>query len=107
MNEIIALIKRAEERLMASKDLFSMGYHGFAISCAYYSMFYCARALLLSRGITPKSHAGVHAQLGREFIKTREISAKLFTEYSKALNMRHTADYDVLSNTRKRGHLKC
>ncbi len=88
MKEIDALLKRAE-------NLHARGYHGFAISSAYYSMFYCARALLLSKGITPKSHAGVHAQLGKELVKTGEMPARLFTDYSKALNMRHTADYDV------------
>ncbi|AMM54515.1 HEPN domain-containing protein [Pyrococcus kukulkanii] len=93
--EIRALIRRAEERLKASWELYSKGYYGFAISSAYYSMFYCARALLLSKGVNPKSHAGVHAQLGKEFVKTKVLPAKLYTAYSKALNMRHTADYDV------------
>jgi len=95
MKEIEALIRKAEERLKASEELLSNGYYGFAISSAYYSMFYCARALLLSKGIAPKSHAGVHAQLGKEFVKNGEMPARLFTAYSKALNMRHTADYDV------------
>jgi len=93
--EISALLKKADERLKATKELFEKGYYSFAISSAYYVMFYCARALLLSKGITPKSHAGLHAQLGKEFVKTGEIPARLYTGYSKALNMRHTADYDV------------
>lgn len=79
----------------ASQELYSKGYHAFAISSAYYAMFYCARALLLSRGVSPKSHAGVHAQLGKEFVKKGEMPVRLYTIYSKALNMRHTADYDV------------
>jgi uncharacterized protein (UPF0332 family) len=58
-------------------------------------MFYCARALLLSKGIIPKSHAGVHAQLGKEFAKTGKMPLRFYTGYSKALNMRHTADYDA------------
>ncbi|NJE10196.1 HEPN domain-containing protein [Thermococcus sp. MAR1] len=95
MKEIEALIRKAEERLKASEELLSNDHYGFAISSAYYSMFYCARALLLSKGIAPKSHAGVHAQLGKEFVKSGEMPARLFTAYSKALNMRHTADYDV------------
>ena len=95
MNEIEALVRKAEERLKASEELYRGRYYAFAISSAYYVMFYCARALLLSKNITPKSHAGVHSLLGREFVKTGEIPARLYTGYSKALNMRHTADYDV------------
>ncbi len=95
MNEIDALIRKAEERLQASEELLERGHYSFAISSAYYTMFYCARALLLSKGITPKSHAGVHAQLGKEFVKTEEMPPKLYTGYSKTLNMRHTADYDA------------
>lgn len=94
-DEIRALIRKAEERLQATEELFERGHYAFAISSAYYVMFYCARALLLFEGITPKSHAGVHAQLGREFVKTGEMPARLYTGYSKALNMRHTADYDA------------
>jgi uncharacterized protein (UPF0332 family) len=93
--EINALLRKAEERLTASKELFEREHYAFAISGAYYAMFYCARALLLSKGTTPKSHAGVHAQLGKEFVKTGEMPARLYTGYSKALNMRHTADYDA------------
>jgi len=97
MNEIEALIRKAEERLQVSEELLDRGHYAFAISSAYYTMFYCARALLLSKGITPKSHAGVHAQLGKEFVKTEELPPKLYTGYSKALNMRHTADYDAFA----------
>jgi len=94
-DEIRALLRKAEERLWATEELFESGHYAFAISSAYYVMFYCARALLLSKGITPKSHAGVHAQLGKEFVKTGKMPARLYTGYSKALNMRHTADYDA------------
>ncbi|MDV3103490.1 HEPN domain-containing protein [Thermococcus waiotapuensis] len=85
MNEIDALIRKAEEWLQASGELLEKGHY----------MFYCARALLLSKGIVPKSHAGVHAQLGKEFVKTGELPPKLYTGYSKAPNMRRTADYDA------------
>ncbi|RLF88087.1 HEPN domain-containing protein [Thermococci archaeon] len=93
--EINALLKRAKERLEAAWELYLKGYYNFAISNAYYSMYYCARALLLAKGISPKSHAGVHSLLGREFVKTKEMPMALYTIYSKALNMRHVADYDV------------
>ncbi|WP_297487895.1 HEPN domain-containing protein [Thermococcus sp.] len=103
MNEITALVRKAEERLKATEELLERGHYAFAISSAYYTMFYCARALLLSKGITPKSHAGVHAQLGEEFVKSGEMPPRLYTGYSKALNMRHTADYDAFVEYTERG----
>ncbi|QDA31282.1 HEPN domain-containing protein [Thermococcus indicus] len=104
-DEIHALIKKAEERLNATGELFESGYYSLAISSAYYAMFYCARALLLAKGITPRRHAGVHAALGKEFVKTGEMPPRLYTGYSKALNMRHTADYDAfIEYTEKEAH---
>ena len=77
--EIRALIRRAEERLKASWELYSKGYYGFAISSAYYSMFYCARALLLSKGVNPKSHAT--EEDARDVLKGAEEFLKFTEEY--------------------------
>ncbi len=102
MNEIEALLRKADERLTVAEELFRKGHYVFTVSSAYYTMFYCAKALLLSKGIAPKSHAGVHAQLGKEFVKTGEIPPELYTGYSKALNMRHAADYDAFVEYREK-----
>ena len=49
--EISALLRKAGRSLSASKDLMERGDYDFAISRAYYSMFYCAEALLLSKDL--------------------------------------------------------
>ena len=53
-NEILKLIEKAERSLKASKTLLDKGYYDFAVSRAYYTMFYYAIALLLTKNITPK-----------------------------------------------------
>jgi len=59
-NEILKLIEKAERSLKASKTLLDKGYYDFAVSRAYYTMFYYARALLLTKNITPKKN--IHLQ---------------------------------------------
>lgn len=69
MDEAELLIKEAESKLMSAKILHENGRYSDAISRAYYSMHYVALALLTTKNIYPKTHKGVIAQLGLEFVK--------------------------------------
>jgi uncharacterized protein (UPF0332 family) len=51
MSEQEDLLVQARDSLSAAKILDAQGYHGFAASRAYYTMFYIAEALLLGRGL--------------------------------------------------------
>jgi len=62
-------IKNAEERLSAAEYLLKGRYYNDAVSRAYYSMFYAARALLSAREIYPKGHKGVILKFGLEFVR--------------------------------------
>ena len=68
--EIKALIEKAKRSQKAASNLFKDGDIDFAASRAYYSLFYVASALLLSRGLSFSSHSGVIANFGKEFAKT-------------------------------------
>ena len=61
--EIQALIEKAKRSQKAASNLFKDGDIDFAASRAYYSLFYVASALLLSRGLSFSSHSGVIANL--------------------------------------------
>lgn len=52
-------IEQAGEKLHAAKYLLKGKYYNDAVSRAYYSMFYAAKALLSTRDIYPKGHKGV------------------------------------------------
>ncbi len=74
--EIKALMTKAKRSLMAAKNLFSQEYYDFAISRAYYAMFYSAEALLLTKDLKFKKHAAVISAFGREFVKTGRFAEK-------------------------------
>jgi uncharacterized protein (UPF0332 family) len=57
--EVRELLDKARRSLRAAERLLDGNDHDFAISRAYYAMFYAAQALLLGRGIRRSKHAGV------------------------------------------------
>jgi uncharacterized protein (UPF0332 family) len=58
------LFDKARRYLRSAELLRSDGDHDSAASRLYYAMFYCAEALLFSRGLSNSSHRGVIAGLG-------------------------------------------
>ena len=88
------LIRQAKESLEAAQILNSSGYHGFAASRAYYSMFYIAEAFLLGKQMTFSSHAAVISAFGREFAKTGEVPTEFHRFLIRGMEVRHTGDYD-------------
>jgi len=90
------ILKKAEKSLEAAKLLHERGMYEFAVSRAYYTMFYCAEAILLTKGIRVSKHSAVISLLGREFVKTGEVPHKFFTHLRTAFNLRQTADYSFV-----------
>jgi uncharacterized protein (UPF0332 family) len=66
--EIEILIGRAKRRLDAACLLFEDGFYEDAVSRAYYSMYFAAKALLLKKDITVKTHKGLLSKFGLEFV---------------------------------------
>ena len=89
-------LDKARESIDAAQDLVRRGSCGFAASRAYYAMFYCAQALLLSRGLTYSSHGATIAAFGREFAKPRHLDPTLHLYIREAFDIRQVADYDPL-----------
>ena len=101
MDEAELLIEEAESKLRAAKILFENGEYGDAISRAYYSMHYSARALLSLKNIYPRTHKGVIAQLGLEFVKEGFIEDYYLKAMSTARESREMADYGIGYNFTK------
>lgn len=95
MKKAKLLLERAESKLSAAKVLLKEGYYDDAVSRAYYSMYFAARALLLTKDIPPKTHKGLISKFGLEFINTGFIERT----YGRALNVaeedREDADYSI------------
>lgn len=92
--EVQILLKDAHESLDAAKILLERGFYRDAISRAYYAMFYAASALLRARGIVTKSHRGVIAKFGLEFVNTGVVEKYYAKALSLAETSREKADYD-------------
>ena len=59
MKEIEELMKKARRYIdIAERDL-NAGDHFVSVSRSYYAMFTAARAMLLKKSITPRTHKGV------------------------------------------------
>ncbi|MFO7966370.1 MAG: HEPN domain-containing protein [Archaeoglobaceae archaeon] len=94
-DEIELLVNRAEKRLEASHYLLKEGFYEDAVSRAYYCMYFAAKALLLKKDITIKTHRGLISRFGLEFVNEGIIE----DYYGKALRIaeeiREEADYSI------------
>lgn len=66
-----------------------------ALSLAYYSMLYAARAALSERDAYAKTHSGTWSEFGRLFVRTSEFDGDLAREAQKVQPKREDADYEA------------
>ena len=95
MDEAELLIKEAENKLSAAKLLLENGMYSDAVSRAYYSMHYSARAILSLKKIYPKTHKGIIGKLGIEFVKHGIVEDYYIKAISTARESRERADYGI------------
>lgn len=89
------LLDKAKESLAAAELLMSREYYSFAVSRAYYAMFYVAEACLASIGQSYSSHAAVQSAFGREFAKPEKLDPKFHRWLIDAQDLRNIGDYGV------------
>ena len=95
--EIKTLLDKAKRSQKAAAKLFKGGDVDFAASRAYYSLFYTASALLLSRGLSFSSHSGVIANFGKEFARTRTMDPKYHNYLIESQDRRNIGDYSIVA----------
>ncbi len=91
------LLLKARESIKASSLLLEGGFPGFAISRAYYAMFYMAQALLEGEGLAFSKHSAVIAALGRYFVKSGRLPDVCHRYLLDAFEARHEGDYAPVS----------
>jgi uncharacterized protein (UPF0332 family) len=94
--EISELLERARLSQKAAGNLLRDGFPGFAASRAYYSMFYVAQALLLSKDMSFSSHSAVIAAYGKEFAKTKLLNPEFHRLLLEAQDKRNIGDYGMI-----------
>jgi uncharacterized protein (UPF0332 family) len=89
-------IEEATHKLAAARLLFREDFYKDSVSRAYYSMYHAAKALLLTKDISPKTHRGVIQEFGLEFVKKDLIEKYYSKALAKGKDVREIADYDVI-----------
>ena len=85
---------RANEAVAEAKILSKEMHYNAAINRLYYACFYATTALLVSKGITASSHAGVKTMLGLHFVSTGLFQYEHGNTFSRLFEIRHSGDYD-------------
>jgi len=86
-------IERAMDELRVAMVLQKEGFYFKGIASAYYSIYHAAKALLLLKGIDPKTHEGVERMFSLYYIKTKEFDLAVGKAIGRLMKMREEADY--------------
>lgn len=95
------LIENAEERIKSANILLENKLYNDAISRAYYAFFDAANALLVTKGLMAKTHAGVINLFSMHFIKTKQVPVEYIKYFRQAKTAREEADYELLKKFNK------
>ena len=65
-----------------------------ALSRLYYACFYATTALLLSKGLSSKTHSGTSTLLHQHFVKQNSFDADKSAFYNQLMRQREIDDYN-------------
>jgi len=99
--EQAALLQKASDSLQAARLLASKGFHDFAVSRTYYTMFYVAEAFLLGDGLAFSKHSAVIAAYGQRYAKTGKVPQEFHRYLIEGAASRNIGDYDIRSTLSK------
>ncbi|MEL4898368.1 MULTISPECIES: HEPN domain-containing protein [unclassified Crocosphaera] len=97
-NEQQGFLTKAQRSLEAAKILKEEGFNEFAVSRAYYAMFYVASALLEREGLSFSKHSAVISALGEQFAKRNRIPRDYHRYLIDAQAQRNRGDYNIDPN---------
>ncbi len=88
------IIRKADRYLRSAELLLRDGDLDSSASRLYYAMFYCAVALLSTKGLSYSTHKGVISAFGERFVKTGLMPAPTHQWLREAFDQRLAGDYD-------------
>ncbi len=87
-------MRKARRALKTARVYLDAGDGSAAINRSYYAMFYIARAMLMSAGISPpKTHSALIGEFSRRFVETGDLDRQLGRDFNKIEEQRRYADY--------------
>lgn len=96
-DEILAFIAKASNKLKNSKILFEYGEYSDSVSLSYYSMYLCAKALLIIKGCDiPKTHQGLIKLFSLKWVREGDFKYNVYKYLANTQSDRQHADYDAL-----------
>jgi uncharacterized protein (UPF0332 family) len=101
MEAVRELLEKSARSIDAAKLLFRDDHFDFAVSRAYYAMFYAVEALLLDRDLSFSKHSAVISAFGKEFVKTGIFDSRFHRSLIKAFDLRNAGDYGTIQNVSK------
>lgn len=87
-------IQLAENTLSEANVIKDLGYLSTALNRYYYACFYAVTALLLTRELNPKTHAGVRTLFSLHFVQTAIVPFEFGQFYGQLFDKRQRSDYD-------------
>jgi uncharacterized protein (UPF0332 family) len=85
--------QRGDECLAEAEYLLQGGFCNAAVSRAYYAAFHWARAVLMLKGLEPKTHRGAIQLLQLHFVETGALSAEDAAAIGQLETYRELSDY--------------
>jgi len=92
--EQAALLQKAQSSIQAAKLLMREAFYDFAVSRAYYAMFYVTEAILLENELSFSKHSAVIAAFGQHYVKTGRAPSHFHRYLIDAQDSRLIGDYD-------------
>ena len=88
-------LKGAQHDLKSARASREHGDDKWASVQAYYSMFHCAKALVLAKGYREKSHLCLVVALRELYVKEGTLDERVAGDFELVMNLRHEADYGL------------
>ncbi len=85
-------VQQADESLAEARLLVGKGMRRGAMDRIYFTMFYCACALLATREFGPARDGGIAAKFQREFVKTGLIPPEVGERFKRATQLHYDVD---------------
>ena len=92
-SEVEHFLKLADESHQVAKALIEIGHPRFSAAQSYYTIFYLAQAMLLTKGLTFSKHSAVVAAYGKEFARTGLLDSKFHLYIIQAQKLRQIGHY--------------
>ena len=87
-------LQKAGQVMIEARDNARLGHWSLVANRLYYALFHAGSALVMDKGYSIKSHAGLICLLGQEFVSKGLLTKEDAKLVSRLFNMRQTGDYD-------------